>query len=152
MLGLGISGQVAFDRESPLSFAARLTAAHQSLSGWAASGGTADFALDTVELDLCPVRVGAGRLDARACATGLGGRLAVAGSQTYAPASRSRPFATAGGTLRVGFALGERLVIEASAGAAATFVRDAFEFAPDVFHRVPAVAVNAALGLGFHIP
>jgi hypothetical protein len=152
MLGLAIGGQIAFDRESLWSFAARLTAAHQSLSGWAALGGTADFALDSVELDLCPVRVGAGRFDARACATGLGGRLAATGSQTYAPASRSRPFATAGGTVRVGLAVGERLVIEASAGAAATLVRDAFEFAPDVFHRVPALAVDAALGLGFHLP
>src|SRR5262249_53697660 len=151
-LGLAIDAGIAFDRDAIWSFALRLSAAHETLSGWSAPGGTADFALDVLALDLCPARLRIGPVDVRACAAGMGGRLRADGHDTYFPASGPRPFASAGGNVLLQMDLPARLAITASAGAGVTLVRDAFEFRPDVFHHVAPVTGVAALGLGLRLP
>ena len=65
--------------------AARLRWAHDWLGEWQAPGGTADFTLDSLELDICPVALGTAGFAARACAAGLGSRIVARGSQTFSP-------------------------------------------------------------------
>ena len=64
-------------------------------------GGIAAFTLDLLALDACPSASRCSALEARACAAGSLGRLAAQGSHTYDPRSVARPFATAGGTVRL---------------------------------------------------
>jgi hypothetical protein len=108
----------------------------------------ADFSMDLLTLDLCPVRLAASWVEARACASGSLGRLAAQGSHTYDAMSSSRAFATAGATARLALPLGSRVAILARLGAGATLWRDAFEFIPTVFHRVASVTLVGDVGVG----
>ena len=65
--------------------AARLRWAHDWLGEWQAPGGVADFTLDSLELDVCPVAMGTAGFAARACAAGLGSRIVARGSATFWP-------------------------------------------------------------------
>jgi hypothetical protein len=111
-------------------------------------GGTATFTLDAANLDACPLRLTAGRWEARACGSLLVGRLAAAGSNTYAPASADRPFAAGGASLLPAANLGPRLVLGARLQAAASWIRDDYAFSPTVFHRAAAVTLTGGLWLG----
>jgi hypothetical protein len=107
--------------------------------------------LDLVGLDLCPLRLAVG-VEIRACAAGSLGRLTAQGSNAYDPRSVARPFATAGGTARLSLAFGSRVEARARLGAGATLWRDAFEFSPDVFHRVASVTLVGDVGIGVRFP
>jgi len=150
--GPAIEIQAAFDRASILSPAVALTFAHLWSDALNEDGGTAAFTLDLVGLDACPIRLGLFRLEARVCAAGQVGRLAAQGSNTYDPRSVSRPFAMAGGTVRFAILLPWRIEVRARVGAGATLWRDAFEFTPDVFHRVASVTLVGDVGIGVRFP
>ncbi len=150
--GPAIEIQAAFDRASILSPALALTFAHLWSDALNEDGGTAGFTLDLVGLDACPVRLGLSRLEARVCAAGQVGRLAAQGSNTYDPRSVSRPFATAGGTVRFAILLPWRIEVRARFGVGATLWRDAFEFTPEVFHRVASVTLVGDVGIGVRFP
>jgi hypothetical protein len=115
-------------------------------------GNTAAFTLDLVALDLCPGRVVAWVLEARVCAGGAAGRLAAQGSHTFDPTSVARPFATAGGTLRLTVPFGARVQFRVRVGAEGTLWRDAFEFTPEVFHRAASVTLVGDAGVGVRFP
>jgi hypothetical protein len=152
MLGGAVGVVAALDGESILSPGLRLTAAHYQLSGWVAAGGTADFSLDVLQLDVCPLGIRRARLGLRGCANATAGRLSARGYDTYAPQARARPFASLGGGAAVTLDLGAHLELEGLLGAGRPLVRDAFEFSPEVFHRVPAVTATFGLGLGLRFP
>ncbi len=78
----------------------------------------------------------------------LAGRLEATGSNTYAPASASRPFAAGGASLLLGVGLGPRLMLGARFEAVASWIRDAYAFSPTVFHRAAALTVAGGLSLG----
>jgi hypothetical protein len=145
MPGLGVELLFALDRDSIWSPALRLAGAHHGLSRWMTAGGTANFTLDTAQIDACALRLGLGRLSLRGCATGVAGRLTASGADTFEPESHARFYAAAGGTALLALGLGDRVEITGSVGVLANLVRDAFEFT-EVFHKVPAV--TTALGLG----
>jgi hypothetical protein len=63
-----------------------------------------------------------------------------------------RPFGTAGGTARLGMVLGGRVELRARFGAGATLWRDAFQFSPNVFHRVASVTLVGDVGVGVRFP
>ena len=152
MPGIALEAQAALDRASVWSPAVILTLAHVWSRALPETGGTAEFALDLLGLDLCPLRLALGGLEMRACGAGSVGRLAAQGSNTYDPRSVARPFATAGGTVRLSWAFGSRVEARARFGAGATFWRDAFEFSPGVFHRVASVTLVGDLGIGVRFP
>jgi hypothetical protein len=152
MLGAAVDVVLAIDRDSVWSPALRLTAAHHALSGWAAPGGTAAFTLDLIEAQLCPLRLRAARLDLRGCATAAAGRLRASGSDTFGPESHARLDASVGAAAVIGLALTRRLSIEGVIGAGDALRRDAFEFSPAVFHRVPALTAATSLGLAAQFP
>ena len=150
--GFGLYGLAGLDRASIWSPALLLWATHSSTDDLAEPGGTAAFALDAVSLDACPFRLALPHLEARGCATGLVGRLSARGSDTYSPASRSRPFGTFGASALLTVTLSGIVELSGRFGAGASLVRDAFEFTPQVFHRVASVTLVGDLGLGLRFP
>ncbi len=150
--GFGVYLVAALDRDALWSPAAILRGTHAWANGLIESGGTAAFTLDAVTLDACLLRLAASAFEARACATGLYGRLAASGSETYSPTTASRPYAAAGGALALSAAIGRLLEISGRLGGGASLVRDSFAFSPTVFHRTAAVTFSASLGIGVRFP
>jgi hypothetical protein len=150
--GVSLYLMAALDRASPWSPAAIVRGTHAWTNGLLESGGTASFTLDALTLDACFLRLAAASFEGRACASGLYGRLAASGSETYAPATTARPNAALGGSLVFSAALGRRLEIAGRVGAGASLVRDSFAFSPTVFHRTAAATLAASLGLGIRFP
>jgi hypothetical protein len=148
MPGAALGALVARDGAGLWSPALALSWLHAGSGELAEPGGTAAFTLEAAILDLCPVRLARWRVEARACASALVGRLAAAGSNTYAPAAAQRPFAASGAGLRVAVALPHHLQLSGRLEADAPWHRDAFAFSPTVFHRAAAVTLAAGLSLG----
>ena len=152
MPGVALEVQAALDRTSIWSPAVILTLSHVFSADLSEPDGRATFTLDLLGLDACPVRVVLLRLEARACAAASVGRLAAQGSHTYDPRSVARPFATAGGTVRLTVPVVWRVEVRARFGVGAALWRDAFEFTPDVFHRVASVTLVGDVGVGVRFP
>jgi hypothetical protein len=152
MPGLAAYAVFGIDRDALWSPALLLGFAHAQRTGLAEQGGTADFALDVITLDGCPVRTRQSVIEARTCVAGLLGRLAARGTETYLGATASRPFAAIGASGVVGVRLGSRFELVARVGAGYPLIRDSFEFAPDTFHRVAPVTLAGSLGLELHEP
>ena len=152
MPGIAVEVLGGLDRASIWSPALAVSFAHLWSTPSRPPGGTAEFTLDVVALDACPLRVVLAKVEARACAMGALGRLAARGSDTFDASSVARPFAAAGGAARLVVPLGARLVLAARFAAAAPLWRDAFQFDPKVFHRVASVTLIGELGLGVRFP
>jgi hypothetical protein len=150
--GVAVRVFAALDRASIWSPALRVTAAHAWQNGIGEPGGTAAFALDTLGLDLCVVRLGIKVVELRGCAAATAGRLSATGSDTYSPIARERPFVEVGGAAIVGVAIGPILQLSGTFGAGDALIRDAFEFSSQVFHRVSAMTLTVDLGLGLRFP
>ena len=150
--GLGVYLIAALDREALWSPALVLTGTHAWSNGLVETGGTAAFTLDALTLDACPLRLHLAPAEARVCGTALYGRLGASGSDTPAPATASRPFASAGGALLLSLELGRLFEVTGRFGAGASLIRDSFAFTPAVFHRTAAVTLAAGLGLGVRFP
>ena len=80
----------------------------------------------------------------------LFGRLATQGSNTSQAASAARPFGAAGAVISAGF--GSPIELSARLGIGVTLIRDAYEFATNVFYRAAPVTISASVGVGFHWP
>jgi hypothetical protein len=152
MPGIALEVQAALDRTAIWSPAVILTVSHVFSGDLAESDGRASFTLDLLGLDACPVRVVLFRLEARACGAASMGRLVAQGSHTYDPRSVARPFATAGGAVRLTVPIAWRVEARARFGAGAALWRDAFEFSPDVFHQVASVTLVGDVGFGVRFP
>jgi hypothetical protein len=152
MPGVGLYALAALDRDALWSPAVVLGATHAWRSGLVETGGTAAFTLEAATLDACALRVHLSRLEGRACASTLVGRLLASGSGTSNQASVPRPFATAGASAVFSAGLGSRVELSARVGAGVTLVRDWYVFGPNLFHRAARVTVDASLGLGVRLP
>jgi hypothetical protein len=140
------------DRDSVWSPALALSARHGARDDVVEPGGTARFALDTLTLDLCPLRLRTSVLQARPCGAALGGRLAAQGSSTYSPHAYARPFAALGASLLIDVELGRHFLIAGRVGASASLIRDSFAFTPEVFHRVAWATLDFAAGVALRFP
>ena len=110
------------------------------------SGGIARFSVSQILLELCSLRLGSTRLALRVCAATTMGYVHAEGRDTSEARSSDRVWST----------LGAAGVLEAfpirHLGLAATWValaplrRDSYQFAPNVFFRVPAAAILWTLG------
>jgi hypothetical protein len=149
---LGVYLRAALDREALWSPAVIVAGAHAWSSGLVEAGGTAAFTLDAVTVDACGLRLHLAPFEARACATALYGRLSAVGSETYSPATSSRPYAAAGGAVLLSLELGRAFELSGRFGAGASLIRDSFAFTPAVFHRTAAVTIAAGLGFGVRFP
>jgi hypothetical protein len=145
MPGVTVDVTLGWDRPSVWSPAARLSAGLAWSGALHETGGDAAFSLDTLTLDACPMRLSPGKLEVLACATGTLGRLGAAGSQTFDQASAVRPFAAAGGAAVVTLRVGQALEVAVRGSAGASWIRDAFAFAPNVFYRGAPLFLTAGL-------
>jgi hypothetical protein len=152
MAAFGGYASFALDRSSIWSLGIVLSGSHAFANGLVESGGVADLTLDTLTLDACPLLLRVAVLEARGCASGLAGRLTATGTETYSGMSYTRPFAAVGGAVRLSAVVARYLVLSGRFGAAASLIRDAFEFSPEVFHRVASVTLEMELGLGLRFP
>lgn len=152
MPGLAVHALVAFRGFGVLAPALQLTAAHAWVNGLSQVGGVADFQRSTVRLDLCPLALQSSSVTARACVSSAVGTLNAQGSQTYVPRSSARGWLDLGTSLRASAGLGPFFQVVAGVSLAFPLRRDAFEFRPDVFHRVSVPSWEGQLGLGVRFP
>jgi hypothetical protein len=150
--GVGVYLIAALDRDAPWSPAVVVSATRAWSGALIEPGGTAAFTFDAASLDACALRLHVAFFEARACATALYGRLAASGSETYSPASATRPFAAAGGAALLSLEFGRVFELAGRVGAGASLIRDSFAFSPTVFHRTADLTVAAGLGLGVRFP
>jgi len=150
--GVGVYLIAALDRDALWSPALVVSATRAWSGALIEPGGTATFTFDAASLDACALRLHLAFWEARACATALYGRLAASGSETYSPASATRPFAAAGGAALLSVELGRVFELAGRVGAGASLIRDSFAFSPTVFHRTADLTVAAGLGLGVRFP
>lgn len=153
MLGFGGSLLVAYERQSVLAPALRLTFAHFARSGFEATGGRAEFVLDTGSLELCPLRARAGPLRLYPCLLRVvGGRLLASGSQTVEPESRSRPWWELGSSLLAQVRPASSVELGLSLAAGWPVLRDRFQFEPMEFHQVSGLIWTLGAGAGVTFP
>jgi hypothetical protein len=149
--GLGMYALAALPGSTPWLPALQLRAA-RLWQETVTTGGQADFRLDVMHLDTCPLGLTSRNLTGRLCLTAGLGSLRAAGSSTYAPRSHSRLWTDWGGTLLLSLRVGRLVHAQLGAGAMVPTRRDSFSFRPDVFHRVSAVCAQIELGVGLRFP
>ncbi len=149
MPGLGAYALLGWDRGSSVwSPRLRIAATHFWSSRFTAPGGTADFTLTLLAVDLCPVWIRTGSFGGGGCAGGAGGWLTAHGSRTFVPQSEVRPFAALGASAIVTFVTGGGIEISALVSGGAPLIRDQFQFRPAPFYQVPSLTVTGGVGLG----
>jgi len=132
--------------------AARLRWAHDWLGDWRAPGGTADFTLDSLELDVCPVALGTSGFAARACAAAIGSRIVARGSLTFMAERHVEYLMAAGASVWLALRVAPHVALEGSLVAGPSLRRDSFAFSPDIFYRVAPITLTGSLGLGVTFP
>jgi hypothetical protein len=156
LIGGAVWLSTAWERRGLWSPELIVSAMHQRLDGLSIADGEVDFALSAAGVSICPLRVGSPIWKVRPCVTGVLGRLATEGHDTYDPRSLDRPWRALGGTLELTAAIGI-VELRATLGATAPLVRDGFRFGAtcsgaaceaDVFHRVAPVIWSGAAGAG----
>jgi hypothetical protein len=152
MYGFGVRALAALRGPSVWAPALQLRASRLELTGWAASGGIADFRLYSVQLDACPLGLFAGPLTARACLAAALGDLTASGRDTFAAEQRARLWLTWGATLALQLDLGAVAQVGVNAGLLAPFRRDRYAFRPAVFHEVGQLGFVGDLSVGVRFP
>lgn len=149
MPGAALFASVSNERRSVLSPSLRLRLSHSEAGGFEEAGGTASFRVDVATLELCPLRLGTTEVNLRPCGFASGGILGASGSDTTEPQEHNRPWGAAGGSLILAIRPVEQLQIECFGSLGSPFVRDAFQFAPTVFHSVWSTIPSVGVGTGF---
>jgi hypothetical protein len=152
MPGGGLYSRLAFNGFGLWAPALALQLAHVWIDGLAEPGGTADFALDVAELDVCPLGVRLAAFAGHACLASAIGRLSASGSDSYAPRGHDELWASLGGALLLSVQLGAHLELQGGLGLDGPLRRYGFAFAPDVFHRVPKLCLQGHFGAGVRFP
>jgi hypothetical protein len=151
MPGFGVFAGVlgpGFPSESAL----RLGVARHGRSGFEVKGGSAEFQLDTVRLELCPLGLRVAPAALHACIQGELGELEARGSGLPDSRSAARPWRSLGVSGWLGVRPWPALELSLSGGLEHPLVRDRFEFNPEVFHEVGPVCGWLSLGLALSIP
>ncbi len=132
--------------------AARLRWAHSWVPTWQAPGGTADFTLDSLELDVCPVALGTAGFAARACAAAIGSRIVARGSQTFSAETHVEYLMAAGAAVWLALRVAPHVALEGTLVGGLSLQRDSFAFRPATFYRVAPMTLAGSLGLGLTFP
>lgn len=118
---------------------------------WQTESGVASFELAELNLELCPLLLRLRSVRVGPCAALVAGRLSARGIVAERSEQHTRPWGFWGGGLHASL---DVLPVQVALGlrAGPTWVRDAFQFAPHVFYRVPDWGAQADLGLGLVLP
>ncbi|MDQ2645018.1 MAG: hypothetical protein M3020_14470 [Myxococcota bacterium] len=136
----------------PSEFAVRLGVSRHRRSGFRVEQGAAEFELDAVRLELCPIGLRLGLAFFHACLDGELGELEATGSGLPDSRAASRPWRALGGSGWAGLRPWPVLELSLGGGLEHPLVRDRFAFNPEVFHEVGPVGGWLSLGLGLAIP
>jgi hypothetical protein len=150
--GLGFHAAAEPDPGVSWSFAAQLQLSAFPGRTSQHSSGEARFRMLSGRLGVCPLAIHFAVFTLRPCGSATLGALQTTGTATNEPEDHTRPWSSVGGGLWAGVNVTERLRIDLDAGFGATLVRDAFQFAPDIFYRTPATTARAAAGLSVLLP
>lgn len=114
------------------------------------ASGHASFALTTLRIAACPLRLDASRaLSASPCAVLDGGAISAAGHDVQRQQSHLRPWVAAGGEARLIVGSGA-LRLALAAGVVAPLVQDTFRFEPtEVVYEVAGVLPYASISVAF---
>jgi hypothetical protein len=152
MPGLGLQLLVAVRGTGVWAPTLQLRATRQWLAGWTAAYGVADFQLDVVRLDACPLAAQLRPLTARACLEAGLGSLTAHGRATYDPHTRSRLWTDSGATLVLSAELGPSWQVGVNLGLVVPWRRDRFAFRPEEFHHVASLCWTGDLRIGVRFP
>jgi hypothetical protein len=144
--------RLRWERSSALSPALFATASHFERDGYQFGSETADFALNQLRLELCPLRQGKTELAVHYCAMGSGGSLRAGGVQTYGPRTQWRPWWVLGASAVLTVRPTEALEITAALSGGVPLIRDSFQFSSDPFWKGKLVSLTGALGVGLRLP
>jgi hypothetical protein len=121
-------------------------------AGFAAEGGSAEFELDSLRLDLCPLGAARAPIVVHGCVSGEFGVLAAGGSSTLSARSVERPWRSLGAALLLAFRPATFIELELKGAVEHPLIRDRFQFFPRIFHEVPPITAGVELGLAARIP
>jgi hypothetical protein len=120
--------------------------------GFAQTAGSADFRLQTMTAELCPLRWSFGPVAGRPCALVAYGRLKVRGYDTIAAAEYDRPWTLLGASAQLAVHL-SIVELRAQVQAGLPLARDTFQFEPEpTVHRVPFVSFGGSIAAGLGFP
>jgi len=147
-----LTGDVALERGTLLSPSLRAALSSSLDATVSSASGRASFALTTLRLEPCPVRVRlSGVFGLVPCAVFDAGLVSAAGEGVNHHQSRLRPWIAAGAAERLFVALAARWRLDIEAGVVAAISRDTFQFLPDetVYEfsgPIPFVAAGVSFG------
>lgn len=134
-------------RRSAFSPSARLGFSYTQNRGNREPGGIADFALASLELDLCPWQLLSQSIELRSCALGHGGLVFAEGRATTEPESHLRQYWAVGASAEVEWMPARTFAIPLRLAASLPLVRDTYAFNPVSFYKVPVVSFGITAGL-----
>ena len=152
MPGIGVYGLATLDRDGIWSPAFRLGFVHGWRSGFVELGGTASYGLDLAVMNACALRIHSAALEARACASGSIGVLSSTGSETFQPASATRPFAALGVAVLASYHVSNAFSFSLLLSADATIVRDSYEFTSKAFYEAAPATLSGGIGFDLSGP
>jgi hypothetical protein len=151
MPGLGVFAGVV-GPGFPSEFAVRLGFARHRRAGFAVESGSAEFELDALRLELCPLGLRMGAAGLHACLAGELGELEASGTGLPESRAAARPWRALGVSGWFGLRPWPVLELSLSGGLEHPLVRDRFEFNPEVFHEVGPIGGWVSLGAALSIP
>ena len=155
--GVGVFIGVGFTPGLPASALARLSLSRYGRGGFEADGGTAEFELDTLRLELCPLGFAPavfapGAVALHGCVAGELGAYETQGSRTVAGEEHDRPWRSLAASVRLAVRPVPALELELAGALERPLVRDRFEFNPRTFHEVRPLTGWVEVGVGLRIP
>lgn len=120
--------------------------------GFEQASGRADFEVQSLSAELCPLRWSLGPVDGLPCLQLVYGRLQARGYDTIAAAEYDRPWTTLGASAQLTAHL-SFIELRAQVGAGFPLARDTFRFEPEpTVHRVPLVSFGGSIAAGLRFP
>lgn len=150
LFGVGLAADLQLEHATWAS-AVKLGLGYFPARQWQTDSGVASFELAELNLELCPVLLRLRSVRVGPCAALVAGRLSARGVVAERSEQHTRPWGFWGGGLHASL---DVLPVQVALGlrAGPTWVRDAFQFAPHVFYRVPDWGAQADFGLGLVLP
>lgn len=130
---------------------ARLMFIHYSLDDYAATDGTADFALDAFTLGICPIELRVASLGVHPCLESSLGQLVAAGARTFVPTTERLLWADVGVQLPLLWNPVGRVGVFIMPAIGMALKRYAFSFAPHQFYQQSGLLISATAGIGLQI-
>ncbi len=147
-----VYGRIGWELAPPWSPELIVSFSSLGRDGFEQASGSADFQLQTVSAELCPLRFRLGPVEGMPCALVVYGRLKARGYDTIAAAEYDRPWTLLGLSAQLAAKL-SIVELRAQLGAGFPLARDTFRFEPEpTVHQVPALSLGGSIAAGLGFP